>query len=348
VFLNSLNDTVLNVTGIRNNIINYGGNNYIVEWFARLNVTLNAQPKNTTVNMTDYLGNAYLSNASVVNGLTSWIAINDFQTNNTGTLNFNPYTVVFGDPTTIVANITQTETINVNLNPNQTNLTASIQPSTVSDYGSNQVTSVLYINNTLNATLNLTCTPTKSWLSANCSSTIDNNTNSTFTVTVTPNFGSSGVYTASIIVQGQNGSGDYYSTITNLTVQYTAPVYGGGGGGYVPPAHINQTVTPAVVSNATNATLNVTNVTPPISISNASNATNTTAENQTFNITPITNPTQNKSNATATPTQNKSNATVTPTPNWFDQIKNYYWIILLLIIVIAAVIWFLISRPKNQ
>jgi hypothetical protein len=289
VFLNSLNDTVLNVTGIRNNIINYGGSDYVVKWFALLNITSNGQPKNTTFNLTNVLGNNYYSNASVVNGLTGWMVVNDFQKNNSGTLNFNPYTIVFGDPTTIVANITQTQIINANLNPNQTNLTASIQPSVVNAYGSNQVTSALYVNNSLNFPLNLTCVPTQSWLSANCSSVIYNSTNASFTLTVTPNFGSSGVYTAGVIVQGQNGS-DYYSTVPNITVQYTAPAYNGGGG-YIPPIVLNNsntTTSPVITVGVSNAT-NTSNNTVVNNISVVMNQIYYVYVNQTLNASSLSN-----------------------------------------------------------
>ena len=342
-----LNDTINNASdsanaSFTNYIITNNTYNYTVQWFASLNVSLNGSPKNTSVNATDSFGNNYFQNSTNSSGLTNWFIVNDYEKSNSGLTNFNPYFLSFADPTTISANFTQTQTLTVNLNPNQTNLTASINPNILSTSGYT-VTTTLYINNTFNSTIDISCTPSQSWLSVNCSSTIANNTNENFTITINPSFSSSGSYNGGIAVQYQNGT-NYYTAYPNVTVQYTAPYYGGGGG-YVAPVskQTNQTNTTTTVSNnSVSNTSTATNTTPTIPVANVTNKT------PVYNITNTTLPSTPK-NVTI-PIQNNSSLIAQPAThatNWFDDYKYYFLSLIIILLIILAYLAYK-KRPEKE
>ncbi len=342
-----LNDTINNASdsanaSFTNYIITNNTYNYTVQWFASLNLSLNGSPKNTSVNATDSFGNNYFQNSTNSSGLTNWFIVNDYEKSNSGLTNFNPYFLSFADPTTISANFTQTQTLTVNLNPNQTNLTASINPNILSTSGYT-VTTTLYINNTFNSTIDISCTPSQSWLSVNCSSTIANNTNENFTITINPSFSSSGSYNGGIAVQYQNGT-NYYTAYPNVTVQYTAPYYGGGGG-YVAPVskQTNQTNTTTTVSNnSVSNTSTATNNTPTIPVANVTNKT------PVYNITNTTLPSTPK-NVTI-PIQNNSSLIAQPAThatNWFDDYKYYFLSLIIILLIILAYLAYK-KRPEKE
>ena len=91
VVIQNSNFTILNVTGVRSNIIDDQGNNYTVQWYARLNVSSTASlSSGLLANVTDYLGNYYLENYNTSNAQFNGYFININNSNQTVIQN-NPY-----------------------------------------------------------------------------------------------------------------------------------------------------------------------------------------------------------------------------------------------------------------
>jgi hypothetical protein len=320
VFLNSLNDIVLNVTGIRNNIVDYGGSNYTIAWFLKVLTKNNGVSMNASVNVTNALG--LLRTLKSVNGETPWVAVEDYNSQFGSVTNYNPYLVSASDPLSGYYTINQTETIL--LDPS-TVFNAVFQPDTVVANSLSPYATTLNISDATGSNLTLTCSSPVNWLVISCPASITNGSYQTASVLLYPQFlPSAGTFSTSITVYGDNGAGTVYYAQPTFYLQYYP---NSGGGGSIPiPSGYNVTIS----GGGSIVTINPPNPTTPISNVSASNQT-LNASNQTLNVS-----TQNNTvSSNATPA-NQPLITITPPATTQDYL-NWLLIIGVIIVVVAYV-----------